>query len=308
MIEIKQEQANSGRFKLINNLNRTPNERQINIIMDSMRSLDLSMYKPVMVYKNQIIDGQHRFLARERMGEPTYYVELDKLTDEQVFTAIHLLNSNAKNWSSMDYINLYSRMSEERPEFRDYQVVESLIGNFNLSPSIAIFFLSDFKIYKSAINEEFKNGKYKIIYPENVNNDLIHRTETKRASEVFLEVYYKLRQERILEAGRYAEMYDEVRDEVLDFYPKNQKTRFVKSPNFVFAFSKLASHENYNHDTFLVALKNDILRPNPTLSHVDSPSKYYEQLATIHNSRSKTKVPDLYVVDKEVQDAEEQEE
>jgi hypothetical protein len=57
----------------------------------------------------------------------------------------------------MDYINLYSRMAVERPGYRDYVVLKELSEKYSLSPSIGIFFLSDFKTYKSAINEEFKN-------------------------------------------------------------------------------------------------------------------------------------------------------
>jgi hypothetical protein len=167
--------------------------------------------------------------------------------------------------------------------------------------------LSDFKTYKSAINEEFKNGKYLIIPVETVNADL-KQEPNERASEAFMRIYFEARDERISKATKYAEMYSEVVKDIFDFYPKTLKTRFAKSPNFVFAFCKLAEHENYNHDAFLVALKNDIQKANPSLTHVDSPSKYYDQLAAIHNSRSKTKVPDLYVVDSETKDTEDQDE
>lgn len=292
MLEIKHRPFGQKKLELLDGLNRTPNERQINILIESMKTLDLQKFKPVMVYKNRIIDGQHRYLARERMQLGTWVVDLEELNDDQVFRAIHLLNSNSKNWTSNDYINLYANLSEDRSEFRDYAVLRNIVKENSISPSIAIYFLSKFKTYKSAINEDFKDGKFRVLDFEKFKEE---NEKYAIVEQLLEEVFEENREEIINSAFSYIDKYVEVRDDITNLYPKNQKTRFVKSPNFIFAYCSLSRQENYNHDTFLVALKNDISKETPILTHCDSVSKYYELLAKIYNARAKVKLNETYV-------------
>ncbi len=282
----------SDKFEFYEDLNRNPNERQINILIDSMKTLDLQRFKPIMVFNNKIIDGQHRYLARERMQIGTYYLPLDALTNDEVFKAIHLLNSNAKNWTSNDYINLYANLSEERFEFRDYELLRRIVKDYGISPSIAVYFLSGFTTYKSAINGDFKDGLFRVLQQRDFQ--ALGFDGKPLPVEIAEELFEEAREKIVNTAFDFIEKYVEVRNDIVDFYPKNQKTRFVKSPNFIFAFCHLAGLEDYNHDSFLVALKNDVTKETPVLTHCDSVSKYFEQLAKIYNTRAKVKIDEVY--------------
>lgn len=292
MLNIKFRPFGPDKLELMNGLNRTPNERQINILIESMKTLDLQKFKPVMVYKNKIIDGQHRYLARERMQLGTWVVDLEELSDDQVFKAIHLLNSNSKNWTSNDYINLYANLSEDRTEFRDYDLLRNIVKEHGISPSIAVYFLSGFKTYKSAINDEFKDGHFRVLKQRDF--EALGFDGKPLPVEIAEELFEEAREKIVNTAFDFIGKYVEVRNDIVDFYPKNQKTRFVKSPNFIFAFCNLAGLEDYNHDSFLVALKNDVTKETPVLTHCDSVSKYFEQLAKIYNTRAKVKIDEVY--------------
>lgn len=266
-----------NKFKFLDGKNREPNERQINILMASIKELDLTMARPIMTHDWRILDGQHRFLACRNLNLPIYYLPLENLSEAEVYKALHLLNSNAKNWQSKDYINLYSSLSETNPDFEDYDYLKWFINEYKVSPSIAVYFLTNFNKYKSAIDDDFKDGKFKI------ESEDIRNTAVLVASD-----------------------YKEIRDRIIKGYRKDLKTRFVKGPNFIFAFSILCREDNYNQDSMLASLSIDMDKEIPMLVHCDSVQTYYKMLAQIHNVRSKDKVrEDLIIVEDTLEDYEE---
>lgn len=98
-------------FKSITS-NREVDERHVKRLADAIGKKNLLHINPIVCNEQfEVIDGQHRLEAARRLGVPVYY-----LTDGQVTKGdIAAINSNAKNWSVMDYINYWT--IEKKPGF-----------------------------------------------------------------------------------------------------------------------------------------------------------------------------------------------
>lgn len=89
-------------FKKING-NRAVNKLHLNRLIESMKEINLTHAVPIVVNKNfEIIDGQHRFDACVFLQIPIYYIIVQGSLRE-----VQILNQNAKNWKSEDYIQGY---------------------------------------------------------------------------------------------------------------------------------------------------------------------------------------------------------
>lgn len=91
--------------------NREVDEKHVKQLMVAIATRNLLHVNPIVVDEQmRVVDGQHRLAAAERLGLPIYYVtgNIDR-------TDISMLNSNQKNWTSMDYINFYT--VEKRPAY-----------------------------------------------------------------------------------------------------------------------------------------------------------------------------------------------
>ena len=114
--------------------NRNINEINVKRLVASFEKAYL--LNPVLVNeKLQIIDGQHRFEAAQRMGLPINYIIAEKYSNNEV----HLLNSNMRNWVKGDYLNAYCELGNENyilmrefisdfPEFQ-FSVCDMIIAN-----------------------------------------------------------------------------------------------------------------------------------------------------------------------------------
>lgn len=239
---------NYNQFKTLPH-NREINKRQVTNIENSIRILDLTMFSPIMVKNNYIIDGQHRFTACKNLGLPIYYIELDTLKEKDVVTAIALLNNNSKNWSAEDFLHLYCQLGIE-----SYMKVKDFMAETKVnSLSVAIYFLSGFNQYKSAINKKFKDGQFEI-----KNEDL----------------------EKAYEIGMW---YRTLKMNVETFYPAKKDHKFISSNNFLFALAELSRKINYNHANLISNLSIELANKSFPLYPSDSVHVYYEQLAELHN-------------------------
>jgi ParB-like chromosome segregation protein Spo0J len=85
--------------------NRDLKPQHIQKIIDSVKNkIDLLGANPIIVANDFIIDGQHRFDACRQMNKPVPYIEIIGMTTDEMMTAMHTLNSNAKNWGLADYL------------------------------------------------------------------------------------------------------------------------------------------------------------------------------------------------------------
>ena len=93
-----------AQFKSITS-NREVDKRHVNRLIIAIRKKNLLHINPIIVNEHlEVIDGQHRLAAAEAAEVPIFYV-IDSTIAKQ---DIAMINSNAKNWSVMDYINYWT--------------------------------------------------------------------------------------------------------------------------------------------------------------------------------------------------------
>jgi hypothetical protein len=85
--------------------NREIDSKHVNKLVKSIQSRDLLSINPILVDSNmRLIDGQHRLEAARILKVEIYYI----ISNEVTRLDISKLNSNQKNWTTMDYINFYT--------------------------------------------------------------------------------------------------------------------------------------------------------------------------------------------------------
>jgi len=127
--------------------NREVDERHVNRLIDAIDKKNLLHLHPIICNdQHEVIDGQHRLEAAKRLGAEVYYI-----IDNQISKGdIAAINSNAKNWSVMDYINYWT--IEKR---RGFDRLSAFISeNPLIPPSTALMMLSsDGKRNTSSLKE-----------------------------------------------------------------------------------------------------------------------------------------------------------
>lgn len=84
--------------------NRELNEAHVLNLMKSISEENLLHVNPIVVNGHyEVIDGQHRLEAATRLGIPIYYIRSETVTKRNIAS----LNSIAKKWLPVDYINYW---------------------------------------------------------------------------------------------------------------------------------------------------------------------------------------------------------
>jgi len=92
--------------------NRPIDEKHVNWLMSAIQKKNLLPLNPIIVNKNfEVVEGQHRLVAAERLGVHIFYLKDDDITKADMAS----LNKNRKNWSVLDYINYWA--TEQAPGF-----------------------------------------------------------------------------------------------------------------------------------------------------------------------------------------------
>jgi hypothetical protein len=233
--------------------NRDPKTQHSQKIAESIKQkMNLLGANPIIVANGFIIDGQHRHQACEYLGIPVPYIEIFGMTDEEMITAMHTLNSNAKNWGLADYLKLYCKKG-----YQNYLDLDSFMRDYDLSISIAIYMMRGFNdlAYKNASEESgFKDGDFKPI-------------DEDRAKDKAL-------------------FYKNIRNAVIAGH--KQYLKFVKSTGFIKAFLKIATQqeEAFSINHMQTAFESDLKSKNPQFRKFESVEEYYDVLVKIYNSRN----------------------
>lgn len=118
-----------SKFKL-NEFNREPSHYKR--VLDSIQRNDHTKYQPILVDREMnIVDGQNRFLACKELGLPIHFI-VSK--DIHIFAAADI-NQASKNWSTLDYVQHYSKRGKE-----SYTKILDLCAKYNQRISIIIQF------------------------------------------------------------------------------------------------------------------------------------------------------------------------
>lgn len=154
-------EKNYSKFTLFDN-NRDINETHVEELIASMRKSGQLM--PVVVTPDkEVIDGQHRLKACEKLGIPVSYV-INSAGDAK---QIAVMNNTQKGWKNKDFLKHFCHNSHHNCS--EYKKVEKFIEEYKLPFRVNIALLSD-----RAINNDnnvanrgpmpsFRNGSFKIV-------------------------------------------------------------------------------------------------------------------------------------------------
>ena len=121
-------------FKTITS-NREVDKRHVNKLAAAIRKKNLLNINPILCNKNlEVIDGQHRLEAARMLGLPIFFLVDDGISKADIAT----INSHAKNWTVMDYVNYYT--IEKKQGFDKLSAF--LSENPLIPPSTALMMLS----------------------------------------------------------------------------------------------------------------------------------------------------------------------
>lgn len=151
-----QETYDYSKFRTLKG-NRITSSANLSRIIESMKETPLM--SPIIVNeKFEIIDGQHRFLACEKLELPVYYIECSGYSLPEV----QILNANSKNWTNVDYLNSYCELG-----YPEYIKVRNFMRRhkcFSISVAINLLTLASndsFETKDKVKRNTFRNGIFK---------------------------------------------------------------------------------------------------------------------------------------------------
>lgn len=132
--------------------NRPVTESHVESIVHAIKKKDLTEANPILVNeKFEIIDGQHRLKACEKLGLPVYYfmVELNGGSNQAMID----LNCLQKTWRLPEFIHHYAIRGRE-----DYKKLMDCEAMFRLGASNTIAIVSN---QGSSKSKDIRTGKFK---------------------------------------------------------------------------------------------------------------------------------------------------
>ncbi|MGN6437240.1 MAG: ParB N-terminal domain-containing protein [Agriterribacter sp.] len=136
-------------FKLVNS-NREVDEAHVKRIMESIKEKNLLSVHPINVNTAlEVIDGQHRLSAAEKLGVDIYYIVNDDISSKDMSR----LNSIKKNWTLEDYLNHYIVEG-----LLEYKKVGQFVKKFTRIPLSGVIEILGAR-YPGLLTD-FKNGKF----------------------------------------------------------------------------------------------------------------------------------------------------
>lgn len=135
--------------------NRNVSHPHIKSLAKAMENDDLHEYDPIIVNeKFEVIDGQHRLIARKLLNKKVCYIVVPK-NGRSDLSIIQNLNSHQKNWTNEDSLRSYCMLG-----LPNYLLVNQFIETFGFPLSTSLAILS-FKKSDNG-NKGFRDGSFKI--------------------------------------------------------------------------------------------------------------------------------------------------
>ena len=152
-------EKNYTKFTLFDN-NRDINETHVEELIASMRKSGQLM--PVVVTPDkEVIDGQHRLKACEKLGIPVSYVINSTGNSKQ----IAVMNNTQKGWKNKDFLKHFSHSGHSNSS--DYKIIEKFFEEYKLPFRVGIALLSNYTVNMDGGNNRgpmpsFRDGSFKI--------------------------------------------------------------------------------------------------------------------------------------------------
>ena len=152
-------EKNYTKFTLFDN-NRNINETHVEELISSMRKSGQLM--PVVITPNmEVIDGQHRLKACEKLGIPVSYV-INKTGNSK---QIAVMNNTQKGWKNKDFLKHFSHSGHSNSS--EYKKIEKFFEEYKLPFRVGIALLSNYTVNMDGGNNRgpmpsFRDGSFKI--------------------------------------------------------------------------------------------------------------------------------------------------
>ena len=152
-------ERNYTKFTLFDN-NRDINETHVEELIASMRKSGQLM--PVVVTPSkEVIDGQHRLKACEKLGIPVSYVVNTAGSAKQ----IAVMNNTQKGWKNKDFLKHFSHSGHSNSS--EYKKIEKFFEEYKLPFRVGIALLSNYTVNMDGGNNRgpmpsFRDGSFKI--------------------------------------------------------------------------------------------------------------------------------------------------
>jgi disulfide oxidoreductase YuzD len=152
-------EKNYTKFTLFDN-NRDINDTHVAELMSSMRKSGQLM--PVVVTPDkEVIDGQHRLKACEKLGIPVSYV----VNSMGNYKQIAVMNNTQKGWKNRDFLKHFSHSNHHNSA--EYRKVAKFLDDYGLPFTVSIALLSSRSVAMGRGNNtgplpSFRDGTFKI--------------------------------------------------------------------------------------------------------------------------------------------------
>ena len=152
-------EKNYTKFTLFDN-NRDINETHVEELIASMRKSGQLM--PVVVTPDkEVIDGQHRLKACEKLGIPVSYVINSTGNSKQ----IAVMNNTQNGWKNKDFLKHFSHSGHSNSS--EYKKIEKFFEEYKLPFRVGIALLSNYTVNMDGGNNRgpmpsFRDGSFKI--------------------------------------------------------------------------------------------------------------------------------------------------
>jgi len=146
-----------------NKCNRPVEENHVEFLVKKILQRNMLHLFPVIVNSSmEIMDGQHRVKAAERLGYEFYYIVDDKFDPASMIS----INNCQKKWTIETYLHYWKFFGN-----KNYIKFQQLLDKYNWSYATAICFLYR---YGHNSSTKFKDGDF--IYPEDYDTKILMET------------------------------------------------------------------------------------------------------------------------------------
>ena len=143
------ETTNYSDFKTMEG-NRAVKDDRVNKIVESINKVGYVL-SPILVNENmEVIDGQGRLSALERLKLPVHYMVQEGIGIEEC----RQMNIHQSNWTNYDYISSYAIRGNE-----DYQRLQSLVDTFSVLPVNVVIAAATYGINNGHLTKKLRAGK-----------------------------------------------------------------------------------------------------------------------------------------------------
>tara|TARA_E500000318_G_scaffold104621_1_gene110776 strand:- start:529 stop:1257 length:729 start_codon:yes stop_codon:yes gene_type:complete len=140
------------KFKFVHG-NRPVDERHVKKLVNSMKQNYIPT--PIIINKkNEIVDGQHRYLACKQLGLDVYFYR-----NEINLAGLREINQHSKNWTLDDFLDSYVQLERKSDKVGPYTIFQHFKKTTKFPNAVCLMMLTD---NRGQYADKFKQGLFTI--------------------------------------------------------------------------------------------------------------------------------------------------